>query len=586
MKFLRYFLYAGVCLGCINNGIAAFTGSDPEVAKLQEEVDKLKAEIEALKTEDQSIKGQISPIDELSEKVKALEEKTALPQSEEAPADETAAPATTTGTSSQEVEELKAAVERLKLENAQTDARIERVESQNRSANASSAMDLIGKGLGVAASVGDIVKQVASGRSVAATTPNLTASEREELAAIESDIKMGKSGTEVQTRLDAFNEKVARKEAEANKFQQVTFYGINEAFKDKIVILYILDQARSGKKVNASDILEGNVNTIDQELIDAIYDMAQLGAKMPDIDKNIKLIFSGTPMKVVKAQTATPSPTLIPVPTLAPPLEPVPVSAPVPATAVAIQPQAVPPQSIPPSVNPVAQPQIVPIPTGSATPTAEQQPAVPTVHETAPGNVGIPPQTAQVEPQPGAASVSNVATDAPQVQAQATAINPGIPPVQTQPVPGQSTPEQQAVPTAAIPAQGQGVPAVQANGVAEVKAENVSQTSPGVTNGGVPVVPTSGTAAVTVNAPAQGSVVPAVNGTEGVTSPNGGNGLAPALGQSANAVTVPTVGGTSPASTNDPITTAAVTTQNAMSPQQGVAAGTSAPSSGGSERPG
>jgi cell division protein FtsB len=306
MKFARCLFYCvSLCSFCISNGISAFSGEDPEIAKLQEEIEKLKAEIETLKAENQDLEHSRASIDENSERIKKLEEE-AGSQTGQSPDNDSASQIEELN---KKIEELKDKEEKLRLETAQADARLEKIESQNHPVTAS-AIALVGKGLDFLSSqfnANEIVRQISNGKSVAATASNLTEEERTELRTIESDIKTKGFNPENQARLNTFNERVATREIEANKFQQVTFYGINEGFKDNVTIAYILYQARLGNRANTEDILTGKINTVDQELIDTIYDMAQSGAKMPDILRNIKLIFNGAPMKVIKKPTIAPA---------------------------------------------------------------------------------------------------------------------------------------------------------------------------------------------------------------------------------------------------------------------------------------
>ncbi|MDR2666739.1 MAG: hypothetical protein LBB34_01300 [Holosporales bacterium] len=209
--------------------------------------------------------------------------------------------------------EHEEAIKQQNLEAAKNTARLDKIEAQNRQSSSSSLTNLAGGLLGSAMesgmnllssklNVGSVKEQVASGNSLAASSPDLTLEEQQELNAIEEAVKNGASDAEIQIRLEEVNKKIGkRREAAFPKYQQVTLYGLNEVFKDKTIIYTLISQARYGIKIDPKFIVQGGEpNEADIALIDTIYEMAKSGATVPEILDNVKLIFGGSPKIVVK----------------------------------------------------------------------------------------------------------------------------------------------------------------------------------------------------------------------------------------------------------------------------------------------
>jgi hypothetical protein len=149
-----------------------------------------------------------------------------------------------------------------------------------------------------------IREQVANGAPVSANIPNLTNEEKNGIKAVEDDIKNGKSDVEIQGKLELIGKKIEKRETSKRKFQQITFYGINEVFKDKTIIYTIIQQTRFGRKIVPENIIPGGKpNEADVDLVNTICNMTNNGATIGDVLDNIKLIFSGSPMKIIKNQS-------------------------------------------------------------------------------------------------------------------------------------------------------------------------------------------------------------------------------------------------------------------------------------------
>ncbi|MDR0695630.1 MAG: hypothetical protein LBF56_02570 [Holosporales bacterium] len=144
-------------------------------------------------------------------------------------------------------------------------------------------------------------EQVLSGQPILESEKDLSPDEIADLRNIENGMKNGQSDQELQERLKNLEKKIAQRAVAESKFQSVTFYGINNAFKDRATILTIFSQAKNGKKVALDGIIKGSgITQTDQELVDTIYDMAQKNATLADIEKYITLVFGGIPSKIVK----------------------------------------------------------------------------------------------------------------------------------------------------------------------------------------------------------------------------------------------------------------------------------------------
>ena len=102
--------------------------------------------------------------------------------------------------------------------------------------------------------------------------------------------------------------KEAINEIEKSKFQKLTFFGLNDAFSSPRVsetVTKIYDLSNEASEApKATDILSGIVNSIDQEVTDAIYKMVSQGATLKDIFDCISFHTEGAPMKVERKDTS------------------------------------------------------------------------------------------------------------------------------------------------------------------------------------------------------------------------------------------------------------------------------------------
>ena len=205
------------------------------------------------------------------------------------------------------IDDMKQKIEEQNLEAAKNTARLDKLERGGGSQVAGVGSNLlsgaISGGIGLLSNIlsADSVKEkVADGKANQELTKGMNEEEKAEFSRIEADIREGKSDQEIQEKLDELKEKVATRVDKDNKFQQATFYGLNAGFKQRTLLAHVFQQARLGNKISAESVLSGKVNAVDTELIDSIYDMAQKNATFQDIEKYLKLVFVGSPRKVVK----------------------------------------------------------------------------------------------------------------------------------------------------------------------------------------------------------------------------------------------------------------------------------------------
>lgn len=205
------------------------------------------------------------------------------------------------------IDDMKQKIEEQNLEAAKNTARLDKLErgggSQIAGIGSSLLSGAISGGIGLLSNIlsADSVKEkVADGKANQELTKGMNEEEKAEFSKIEADIREGKSDHEIQDKLDELKEKVATRVDKDSKFQQATFYGLNAGFKQRTLLAHVFQQARLGNKISAESVLSGKVNAVDTELIDAIYDMAQKNATFQDIEKYLKLVFVGSPRKVVK----------------------------------------------------------------------------------------------------------------------------------------------------------------------------------------------------------------------------------------------------------------------------------------------
>ncbi|MDR1233897.1 MAG: hypothetical protein LBJ92_02000 [Holosporales bacterium] len=371
MKFARYLLY-GVCISCVNQGFAAFTGDDlveltQAVAQLklgsEESIAELKAEIEKLK--EAIANGQSSPeleakitaiqaaVDELKsvateaviaelkaeiEKLKAAVEaaksspdleaaigtiqaeieglKAAVEAAKSSPELEALKAAVeaaksspdleaTIGTIQAEIEKLKAAAANnetsslsqwntgkmeeslvfLRGEVAKNSARLSNLEGKNSTSIPRNANDLIGA--------------IRDGKSLGTFISGIP---QTEMVNMEKSIKTGVLTPNDRKKLTAWLKSNA-----VPYFPQATFYGVNEAFRNFTLILYLILQYRSGINASLEEVLKGPVNEIDLDLAAHVRMMVEQGATVNDIKQYVTLVFGGNPSKVIKPIVASAS---------------------------------------------------------------------------------------------------------------------------------------------------------------------------------------------------------------------------------------------------------------------------------------
>ena len=152
-------------------------------------------------------------------------------------------------------------------------------------------------------------EKISSGQPVDEITKDMTQDEKEEFQSIAEGIMRGQSNREIQAKMDALKEKIADRstkeaisEIENSKFQKLSFFGLNKAFSsatlsETVTKIYDLSDGASEPPL-AQDIFPGKVNSIDQEVIDAIYTMVAQGATLSNIFDCISFHTEGAPMKI------------------------------------------------------------------------------------------------------------------------------------------------------------------------------------------------------------------------------------------------------------------------------------------------
>ena len=152
-------------------------------------------------------------------------------------------------------------------------------------------------------------EKINSRQPVDEITKDMTQEEKKEFTNIAEGIMKGQSNHEIQTKMNTLKEKIANRstkeaisEIEKSKFQKLSFFGLNKAFAsatlgETVTKIYDLSDGAS-EPPQAQEILPGTVNTIDQEVIDAIYAMVLQGATLSNIFDCISFHTEGAPMKV------------------------------------------------------------------------------------------------------------------------------------------------------------------------------------------------------------------------------------------------------------------------------------------------
>ncbi|MDR1391171.1 MAG: hypothetical protein LBI95_02265 [Holosporales bacterium] len=213
----------------------------------------------------------------------------------------------------QQLENQKNFDEQQNIESAKSSARLDKLERTNGAAVIGAAGASVGgllgsvvkEGFGILSQkleVDSIKEQLLNGNSTITLSENMTKEEKKELEEIESDIRNGKSDQEIQAKLDILKDEIENREKLQSRFQRATFYGVNQSFKDESIIIHLLNQARLGHKIPPETILTGNINSVDVDLINTIYEMGVQNATIFDIYDAIKLIFTGSPKKIIVKQ--------------------------------------------------------------------------------------------------------------------------------------------------------------------------------------------------------------------------------------------------------------------------------------------
>ena len=170
----------------------------------------------------------------------------------------------------------------------------------------------------------DLKEAVKTGKSTEDMTKGLTPEEREEFEALKETIKnlvaSGRSDQEIQkvtqenmqnlqSKVSKRQEKEISEQAEQEKYRGLggDYFGANEAFSTinfgetvtKIYEIALSDAAENKHNPPiAEEIISGNINQIDRDLINVIYELVQKGAGFKVIFDRVRPHVEGNPMHV------------------------------------------------------------------------------------------------------------------------------------------------------------------------------------------------------------------------------------------------------------------------------------------------
>ena len=352
-------LGSGLASGAYSGTDPEIEALKEDVKKLKAEITEMKEKDKSFEQRAESLEEELKKqptdaseqIEKLEEKVKNLE--TSLDDFSKSKSDDTETKEENVNAT--ELEEMKQAIltlhegleaqeklnEQRNLEAAKQAAEIDKLKKQNSTSSKSSSLSgLIGNiantgmnilssklsGNGASDIFGSVLQgglnmlsqklnpnyvreKISRGQPVDGITKDMTQDEKEEFQSIAEGIMRGQSNREIQAKMDALKEKIADRstkeaisEIEKSKFQKLSFFGLNKAFSsatlgETVTKIYDLSDGASEPPL-AQDIFHDKVNSIDQEVIDAIYTMVAQGATLSNIFDCLSFHTEGAPMKI------------------------------------------------------------------------------------------------------------------------------------------------------------------------------------------------------------------------------------------------------------------------------------------------
>ncbi|MDR1609667.1 MAG: hypothetical protein LBR78_02330 [Holosporales bacterium] len=199
--------------------------------------------------------------------------------------------------------QLQAMQEQQATEHGKCNAVITEVKGELAKVKAAAEMTKTGKtnlgGIGnvLGAAAGSAIAGLFGGGQTAQQT--LTPEEQNRQEAIAAAVKAGKmEPAALQQAQDELNKQITQRLKEET-MPKYTFWGVNPKFSDRAVLAHIVLESRAQRRPDAGNLLGEKATPNDQEIINAIYGLVQQGATVNDVLNRVKLVFSGTPRKVI-----------------------------------------------------------------------------------------------------------------------------------------------------------------------------------------------------------------------------------------------------------------------------------------------